>query len=36
MVEENAKGYLIAMIFGTREFFGSLIANPSIKFNNSK
>ena len=36
MVDENAKSYLIGMIFGTREFSGSLIMNPSSNFRSSK
>ena len=36
MADENAKSYLIWMIFGTREFLGSLITNPCSKFINSK
>ena len=36
MADENAKSYLIGMIFGTSEFLGSLITNPSSTFRNSE
>ena len=36
MANENAKKHLIAMIFGTWKFSGSLITNPRLKFRNSK
>ena len=36
MADENAKGYLILIMFVTREFLESLITNVSLKFINSK
>ena len=34
--EENAKSYLIGIMFGTQLFLGSLITNPNSKFRNPK
>ena len=36
MAGENAKNYLVGIIFGTQKFLVLLITNPSSKFRNSK